>query len=199
MKEAFRRIAASLLPAMLCCSLIDCKKPVRNQAEMITYINDPGNGLRKTEQIGQIKAELTFKPWQLSVLQRKRGVKEAERTNLKNEMVFVLGLSANNKELLRQLPFDRYSEMVQVLAFRMQEYIDIVPDDGKPVAPMDCRFQQTYGMGAANNVLLVFAKEKLSNASVLKLRVKEFGLNTGNLDFEIDTKDINNIPVAIPN
>ena len=108
----------------------------------------------------------------------------------KDKLFFVLSLSANKKEVLRQLPFDQYSEMVQVLAFRMNEFVKIIPDDGKPVDPTECIFQQTYGMGSANNLLIVFEKAKLMAADNLTVRIKEFGLNTGDLYFKLATKDI---------
>jgi len=113
---------------------------------------------------------------------------------LKEKKYFVLGLSSNQKELLRQLPYAQYSEMIQVLSFRMRAYISLILDNGRTVDPMTCLFQQTYGMSGSNELLLVFDRRELESSGHLTISVKEFGLNTGNLNFEMDTNDIKNIP-----
>ncbi len=165
-----------------------CGKRITSKEKLIEYINNPENGLQKTNQVGQIKTVLTYKPWQLMALGNKINKKVVEKYD--DKLYFILSLSANNKELLRQLPYAQYSEMVQVLAFRMNGFIDLVADNQKPEEPEECIFQQTYGMGFANNLLIVFKKEKLLEADRIRLRIKEFGLNTGNLNYEIKTQDI---------
>ncbi|MDB5134371.1 MAG: hypothetical protein JWP37_974 [Mucilaginibacter sp.] len=192
MRKSGRAIVISLFVLVAIC-FFSCKKIISDRQELMIYINDPGNGLKKTEQIEKIKTVLLYKPWQLIAVKQQTingKSKNSDPFKIKDKLFFVLSLSANNKELLRQLPFGQYSEMVQVLAFRMNEFIDIVPDDKKAVEPQECIFQQTYGMGIANNLLIVFNKGQLMSADNLRVRVKEFGLNTGNLNFEIKTKDI---------
>jgi len=175
-----------------CLSASCNKKSIHSKADLITYINDPAHGLKKTNEIGQVKAELLFKPWQLVA---SNGNKKNERASkLQNKYFFVLSLSANDHELLRQLPFDEYSTMVQVLAFRMIEFISIVPDVGKSVEPEDCLFQQTYGMSDANQLLIIFNKANLEKANILNVKINEFGLNIGNLNFKINTSDIKDLP-----
>lgn len=180
-----------LLLVLIAVDFSACKKKVTNQAELIAYINDPENGLKKEELIGKIKATLTYKPWQLVAANYKK--KDISKFNFKDKLYFVLSLSADNKEILRQLPFSQYSEMVQVLAFRMNEFVSLTPYNAKSIDPLECNFQQTYGMGIANNVLLVFNKSYLLKAENLKINIKEFGLNTGDLKFKIQTKDIREI------
>lgn len=163
---------------------------------MIAYINDPDNGLQKTEQTGKVKVVLTYKPWQLMAGKQpgaKNKTVNKRPAYFDNKLFFVLSLSANNKELLRQLPFNQYSKMVQVLAFKIAEFVDITPDEGKPVQPLECIFQQTYGMGIANNLLIVFNKSALLDANNLTVQLKEFGLNLGNLTFTLETKNIKKI------
>ncbi len=111
----------------------------------------------------------------------------------------MLSLSANHKELLRQLKFTDYSEMVQVLAFRMMEYVSAVPDNGKAVAPEDCLFQQTYGMGTANQLLIVFDRSKLEKANQIEIKIKEFGLNIGNLNYRFNIKDVDDLQNIVLN
>ncbi len=177
---------------------ISCKKKViKNKAELFSYINDPVHGLKKNNKIGKIKVELLFKPWQLIAANEDK--KSKADNDYQNKYFFVLRLSANNHELLRQLPFDQYSQMVQILAFRMMEFITIVPDKGKRIDPEDCLFQQTYGMSDANQLLIIFNKAQLEKASTLNFKLNEFGLNVGNLKFEINTSDIEKMPSIVFN
>jgi len=177
-----------LVAFALCCS---CKKAIRTPAEMTAYVNEPKNGLKVSQQAGKIETSVTYKPWQMMALNR--GKDTAALHGLKNKLFFVLSLSANHKELLRQLKFSDYSEMVQVLAFRMGDYVSAVPDRGKAVPPEECLFQQTYGMGSANQLLLVFDKAKFEHVKQAEIRIKEFGLNTGNLDYCFNLEDINEL------
>jgi hypothetical protein len=174
-------------------ALTSCNQPIKSKASLTTYLNDSKHGLSQVHEINKIKAAVTFMPWQVIVSKTKQKDTSAVKV-LKSKYYFVLGLSANGKELLRQLPFSQYSEMVQVLAFRMRPYVSIVRDDGKVIGAEDCLFQQTYGMGRENEVLLVFNRSELKNTNEMDLKIKEFGLNTGNLDYKISTKDINHIP-----
>jgi hypothetical protein len=181
---------------------ISCKKKINTRTDLIAYLANPENGLIKTQEINQIKAELRYKPWQLMRIDHNQSQKQSGQYTedvLKNKYFFVLNLSTNNKELLRQLPFAQYSEMLQVLSFRMMAYIDIRPDENKPIAPEDCLFQQTYGMTHSNQLLLVFDKTKLKNAKHLQIKVKEFGLGIGDLNFQMNTHDIYDLPVAALN
>jgi hypothetical protein len=173
-----------------------CKRSIKTRAELITYIDDPKNGLKVTNDIGKVEATMNYKPWQLMAInhQKSKGPANAPgQNNFSGKYYFVLSLSANHKELLRQLQFSDYSEMVQVLAFRMMEYVIAVPDNGKAVAPEDCLFQQTYGMSTSNQLLIVFDKSKLNNTKEIDIKIKEFGLNIGNLNYRFKLKDINDI------
>ena len=181
---------------------ISCKRSIKNRQELILYVNDPANGLEKEQQIGKVNAKMTYKPWQL--FKQSGGVMDnqtnkKERYLFDDKLFFVLSLSANNKELLKQLDFNKYSEMVQVLSFRMKDFMGIVSGDAKPVEPLDCIFQQTYGMGRSNDLLIVFNRNALNVNGTLKLYLKEFGLKIGNLEFDFQADDINAIPNDITN
>jgi len=174
-------------------TLTRCNQPIKSKASLTKYLNDSKHGLSQAHEINKIKAAITFIPWQVMASKTKRKDSSSVKV-LKSKYYFVLGLSANGKELLRQLPFSQYSEMVQVLAFRMRPYVSIVRDDGKVIEAEDCLFQQTYGMGKENEVLLVFNRSELQHTNEMDLTIKEFGLNTGNLDYRINTKDIDQMP-----
>jgi hypothetical protein len=189
--------AGLFLTALL---LAACRQAIHNKVALSQYLADTRNGLTQVREINRVKAAVTYLPWQavLSRLRRTRADTAVVRT-LKSKYYFVLGLSANGKELLRQLPFNQYSEMVQVMAFRLRGYVSVVTDRGKVVQAQDCSFQQTYGMGRENEVLLIFDRSELKGANSLDLKINEFGLNIGDLDYRISTKDINQIPTIAIN
>jgi hypothetical protein len=186
------KVVKQVLFGLMLLVITSCKTNIKNKEDLITYINNPDNGLKKTDEIGKIKAVLLFKPWQLIAPKITSKILD---NAIKKEYFFVLSLSANNKELLRQLEFTKYSEIVQVLAFRMIDYVEVTPDNKKSVAPEDCVFQQSYGMSFANQLFIILNKTDLQGAEKLKIKIREFGLDTGDLNFEIDTKDIDKLPV----
>ena len=198
MKKATWVLFTGLLIGISGC-LNERKKDINNRADLIAYINDPVNGIQKKDSVGKMEAVLSYRPWQMAAFNRSDlgpNDKSAKSVLAKDKWCFVLSLSANHKELLKQLNFNQYSELVQVFAFRMSEFIKAYPDNGEPVEPLDCLYQQTYGMGIANNLLIVFDRKKLMNANSLHIQVKEFGLNTGDLNFKMNTEDIKSIPVT---
>ncbi|MEZ2339360.1 hypothetical protein AB6735_27195 [Mucilaginibacter sp. RCC_168] len=202
MRKGTDRLLWGLAFLILISVSVSCKKKISNNADLMEYISNPENGLVKTVEINKIKAELRYKPWQLMSVNQNKIQKQATENAeiaMRNKYFFVLSLSANDKELLRQLPFNQYSEMVQVLAFRMMNYISLMPDDKKPIVPEGCLFQQTYGMAHANQLLIIFDKTKLETAKQLKIKIKEFGLRIGDLNFQINNKDIQDLPDPIIN
>jgi len=184
-------IRASML--FLTLFVISCSKPIKSKQQLIEYLNDPKHGLVKTEEVNRIKATITFKPWQ-SIAKNYDKKDSSVLRNIKKRVYFVFSLSQNDKEVIRQLPFSKYSEMVQILAFRMRPLVSIVTDDGTVAEAEDCLFQQTYGMAKENELLLIFDRSKLQNAKTLDIKIKEFGLNTGDLDFNLQMNDIKDIP-----
>src|ERR1700748_3685057 len=174
------RIIICLIGGMACGS---CKQKIYTRADLVDYVNDPNNGLRQTKNAGGIQVGLLFQPWQV-IMEHKTEAKGSPLSDtLKKRYHFILRFSYHNKELLRQLPFDKYSEMVQVMSFRMTDYISIITDSGESTAPLGCFLQQTYGMSNANELLVAFDKRKLEHAKKMKLLVKEFGLNLGDLAY----------------
>lgn len=188
---------------ILCLSLFlyfqgaSCTSKIHNKEELLAYVNSPQNGLKQIRQMREIEISATFHPWQLLISKNNRGAKNStpiEKT-YGDKYYFVLSFSSHNKELLKQLRFSQYSEMVQVLAFRMKDYVSLIPENGKEIEPLDCFFQQTYGMSNENEVLQVFDRTNLDGTKKLRLSVKEFGLKTGDLIFNFNTNDIKNAPI----
>lgn len=174
-------------------ALISCNRPIKNKAALERYIHDPAEGLTRDYEVNKIRTAITFLPWQI-IASKTHQSDPASLKLLRSKYYFVLGFSANGKELLRQLPYDQYSEMVQTLAFRMQPNVSIVTDKGKVVEAADCQFQQTYGTANENELLLVFNRAELQDTKEMDLKIKEFGLSIGNLDYKIKAEDIAGLP-----
>ena len=172
--------------------LFSCKHTITNKAKLTEYINNPDNGLKKEELVNKINTVVIYTPPEFFNPTYKKG--NIQNKYLDDKLFFVLSLSSNNKELLRQLDYNSYSEMVQILSFRMNEFVELISDEKKLVEPESCQFQQTYGLSKANNLLIAFKKKDLLSSKYLILRIKEFGLNIGNLSYKFNTTDINNIP-----
>jgi hypothetical protein len=176
---------------------ISCRGPIKSREVLLDYINDPAHGLKQIREINTIKAVLTYKPWQLltpSMRQLKTSTPVSGGFNYNNKLFFVLSLSADQKELLRQLEYGQYSEMVQLMSFRMPDYIKVKTDLGKEYIPENCILQQTYGLANSNSLLIIFKNNELLSSKQLHIKIREFGLNIGNMNFVFDSDNIKNIP-----
>lgn len=171
-----------------------CSPTIKSKADLQAYLADQDNGLTGIAQKSDVAVKMTWQPWQLiaNKLDSQKDKSQNEASPFAQNLYFILSLSKGNKELLRQLPFETYSEMVQVLSFRMQNFISA--ELGKTsIEPVECVFQQTYGMTEANMLLLVFNKKDVGAAENLTISLKEFGLGLGNLEFPFKLKSINQI------
>ena len=172
-------------------SLTACSSGISTKADVIRYINDPENGLKKITESNNILTVLTYRPSLLMTSNAYR--KNVPNAQFDDKLYFVLSLSANNAEVLKQLEPGRYSTMVQVFAFNMSNYITISAGKGKGIAPESCFYQPTYGVSRANELLLIFDKKKLALTDDLYIDIREFGLGTGDMNFRFDSDDIERI------
>ncbi len=173
-----------------------------SKPELLTYINDKDNNLRKVQLVNGINIQLIYRPSSLLVMQEIEGADTVNADRIKiledkysDHYYFILKLSKEKKEVIRQLgSFSSYSSMLQVLAFDMQNYINLTA--GKDTVPVaDYYFDQTYGMSDGNNVLLSFNKSNLKGKKTLFIHLGECGFGTGNVKFCFDKNDLDDVPV----
>nr|WP_199156312.1 hypothetical protein [Pedobacter sp. ASV2] len=172
---------------------LSCNKPIGNRKELLAYVYKPENGLTSVIQAGGIEIQLSYIPWQAQAYDnqsKKIKLNPESLIKIKDKYAFILSFSKDKKEILKQLDFNTYSEVLQVLAFRMQNYIVAKVDGGKSISPLSCTFQQTYGMSTANDLLLIFDKKAIKTTGLITIFVKEFGLKTGDFQFKINISDI---------
>jgi hypothetical protein len=192
-----------LLLAVPVVCFLSCNKPVDKQT-LISYVNDPDNGLKKEIQSGDYKISLTYKPTDLLVEQEigndtalTTETIEAKRKQFDAYHYFVLTMSAGEKDMLYSgAGGTNYSEMVTKINFRLREYIYAIQDKKDTLVLADYYIPNLYGMGGKTQILLAFekAKEEEQANKALAIKIKELGFGMGEQQFEFKEKDFVNIP-----
>jgi hypothetical protein len=190
---------------LLVVSVIGCKpKTFSSENELVAYIQDEENGLKKTNEIGDYKVTVTYRPTDLFVNQEvgEKPTKEAiEKANKKyqNYYYFILSLSRSGKEALDQSQgFGQYSEMVQKLSFRVPEFVNMTTSASDTIPVADFILNRTYGLGSSTDILVVFNKEKAKEQTWVQFNLNEFGMNLGNNRTRFKVNDLDNCPHLSP-
>ncbi|MCH5718196.1 hypothetical protein [Niabella hibiscisoli] len=170
------------------------KKGSLSKEELLEYVNDPDNGLTKEQEANGVKVKLSFYPSSLLVAQEQADTIPIEKLKARygGHYYFKARFSKDGKEAIRQLgDFGKYSEMVQVLAFRMNDYVNLTTSSKDTLSMADYFFDQTYGMSDGNNLMLVFSKDQIKNANMFDINIAECGFGTGALKFSLKRKTWN--------
>jgi len=194
----------ALLGVGCMCLLYACgsSEKTMGRAALVKYINQPSNGLMQEQEVNGVNVRLSFQPTGMLVAQELpegRTVDTAKVHALEKKYsrnyYFLLKYSKDGKEVIRQLGnFSRYSDMVQVFSFEMHRFINLTTSQHDTIPLADYLFEQTYGMGSGNTMLLSFEKEKLLHAGSIDINVGECGLGIGSLRFEFDPKKLERAP-----
>ena len=131
-----------------------------SKEDLLKYINESKNGLVKEQEINGVKINLAYRPSSLLVQQELETGQKKDSLLLPQlqkkygtQYYFMLSYSKHGKEVIRQLgSFGRYSDMLQVMAFQMHQYINVTTEKKDTVPLADYQFEQTYGMSAGNNL-----------------------------------------------
>jgi hypothetical protein len=173
-----------------------------DKLELIKFVNNPKHNLVKEQEVSGVKVTISFKPGALMVAQELTSLSKKDTQTINsldkkysNSYYFLLKYAKDNKELIRQLgSFDRYSSMLQVLSFKMQGYINLTTPAKDTIPLGDYLFEQNYGMGEGNTILLVFDKERLTTTDIIEINVAECGFGIGNLKFRFKKGNLDNVP-----
>jgi hypothetical protein len=181
-----------------------CKERYKivGKRDLLKYINDPSHELIREEMVHGINTSVSFEPSSLLIARELTALGRKDTVTLRGlekkyagNYYFLLKFSKDNKEAIRQMgSFSQYSDMVQVLAFQMQQFVNLTTAAHDTIPISDYAFDQTYGMSNANSLLLAFPKEKIGNADMLDVNVAECGFGTGSLKFNFRKKDLDKIP-----
>ena len=175
---------------------------VENKEEMIKYVSETENGLLKEKKISGTEIKLMLKPSILFAMQEIEGqtkISEKEKQEIINQynkqLYFVLSISRNNEEVLNSLAGNKqqFGSMVNELAFGLEQNAKLITSNADTLNMIASHFVRTYGVGRSSDVLLVF-ENKHEKYDWIKLFIKEFGLETGDISFKFEKADIENIP-----
>ena len=112
-----------------------------------------------------------------------------DRYNL--QLYFILSISKDDKEILSNAAdIQKFSQLVHQFAFGMGEKV-IMTNMMKDTIPLlDAHYPRMYGMAPSTDILLIFKYENIEKAKILKIKIKDFGLQTGDMTFKFETKKI---------
>lgn len=170
--------------------------------ELQKYIQDEDNGLKISKQVGDYKLDVTYRPTDLLVDQEVEGqtidLKQLEsiRHRYDTYHYFVLSLSRDKKEALHNSGggMDQYSELVQVLSFRMGDYVTMTTNTSDTIPLGDFILNRTYGLSTSTDLLLVFNREKSQDKDWIQVNLNEFGLGVGNQRFRFRREELDQVP-----
>lgn len=204
---AIHPVMKALMPFMTVLTLLCCSHPpaTLSREELFRYIGNKQNGLVKEQQANGLTVRLSYQPSSLLVLQEmeaydnKRGDSVFTRTleeKYNKSYYFRLKFSKHNREAIRQLGgFDRYSEMLQVLSFRMGSFIYVTTPQKDTLPLSDYYFDQSYGMSDGNTLLLTFDRSRLKDTEQFDIHLQECGFGTGDLRFSFLRKNLLKAPL----
>lgn len=164
-----------------------CKQRSFNEKEYIKYINDPKNGFLNETKAGDVTIKLLHKPSCLFAY-------DDSSNQYSNYLYFNLSYTTNDKDILMYNinAFNDYSERVNILSYRMSQYITLLTDKSDTVNIVDAFFERTYGMTNETNVLFAFDKDKTLNNTnkYFSIYLKDIGLGIGDQVFRFKKNKI---------
>ena len=177
-----------------------CAPEQLTERELLEYIGDEGNGLSKSVTVNGAKVSVTLKPTDLLVLQELDGKSTQEnidslRMHYARFCYFVVSLSQNDRELLHEMNgMEQYSEMVNVLSFRMGQYVSLTTSATDTIPVNDYALNRTFGMAPSTDLLFVFDRESVIGKEWVQLNLNEFGMGLGNQRFRFETAELLDVP-----
>lgn len=184
--------------------LSSCGRSKMHKKELQKWLGK-NKALNHQVEINGIVVKVRYHPSSLLILQELEAKNNRSSSNTivakdlekkySNQYYFGISFSKDNKEVIRQLgSFSRYSDMLQVFSFELASKITATTELKDTVELKDYAFEQNYGLGNQNNILIAFDKERLRRAKEIVIHIEEFGLGTGTLDFLINRNEMEAVP-----
>lgn len=184
------------------CLCTSCQPAHLTPEELNRYVDDPDHGLQQHQQVGETVVAATYQPAELLVAREIQALEDAPlqvdslRQKYSNAAYFLLSISRNGRDVLQPAEgFAQYSELLQTLAFHMDEQVRLVTSQGDTLRPTNYYLDRTTTGTHAAQLLLAFAKPASSGTWHLQLR--ECGLGTGNLSFAFETQQLQAVPALL--
>ena len=180
--------------------LLGCQSLPQTPEELATYARDPEHGLVQEKQVGGIHMQVQYRPTDLLINQELQDDRSAERVvalrkKYDRYAYFILSFSRDGKSpLYQQANHGRFSETLQNLAFRMDQFAQVITAQQDTVLLLDSAFPRLYGHGSSTPVMLVFDRTKLPDRGKIRLSVADVGLGTGRQEFVFDASKLRHAP-----
>ncbi|UXX79787.1 hypothetical protein N7E81_01525 [Reichenbachiella carrageenanivorans] len=181
--------------------LMACNAPTHlSEKEMGQFILNPDNGLIKKKEVNGLDLQVYYKPTGMLVAQELDGKNDSIAYSKYYEKYdsyayFILDLSSNEKNALYQSgSYERFSENLQTLAFRMDQFTNLTTSASDTIPVADFIYPRMYGMSNSATVMFVFNNEKLLQSDWVSFNLSEFGMGSGNQQFRFEIEDIQNVP-----
>lgn len=200
-------VIGSILPTsvflLLTSLLIGACTPPKSlpEKQLSEFVLNESNGLYQKKQTNGMDISLYYKPTGLLVAQEadeKTKPEEIEQLENKygNYAYFILDIAAGGKNALYATSgsMGAFSENLQTLAFRMDQYVNLTTSANDTIPVADFIYPRMYGMSKSATVMFVFSKEKIDDSEWVSFNLNEFGMLTGDQQFRFKTKDIKTVP-----
>jgi hypothetical protein len=183
--------------------LISCgSETFDSPKEMLAYINDGDNGFKQSKIINGVEYTLLYKPTDLLVIQELTDEKNKEyieklREKYSRYMYFNLEMAMNEKEVLSNVVKDKvqFGQMVNDLAFGFADKVNLFTPKKDTLIVKDFVYSRMFGMTKSTSIMIVYVRDKkYLNNEYLNFTIEDFGLNTGEVKFKINTRSIVNEP-----
>ncbi|MCD2257580.1 hypothetical protein [Psychroserpens luteolus] len=170
--------------------------------DMHNYINEEANGYVYHKTVKGIDFTLMYKPIDLIVAQELEDLNsENEIDSLRNVykdfLYFNLYMSKDNKELLSVVAKNKsdFSAKVNTLVYNMNENVNLFTKKKDTIELIDFVYPRMYGMSNSTAIMFVYPRdEKHLSEEYLNFTIEDLGLNTGEVKFKIETKNIKSEP-----
>lgn len=200
-QKIYKTLSAVTILTILLLSTTSCtQKTFATKKELWTYLKNPDNGYSKSKSINGVDYTVYYKPTDLLVDQEldsfsKENI-EKLRAKYGKYLYFTLTLSKGGKELLGSAANrQKFGEMVNQLSFGMGEKVHVYTPQKDTLNLLDYSAPRMYGMSPTTNILFVYPKEeKYLEQEYLNIAIEDFGLNTGEVKFKIETEKIKKQP-----
>lgn len=189
-------------PLFISLFMYSCTTPKElPEKQLSEYVLNESNGLYQKKQTNGMDISLYYKPTGLLVAQEAdEKTKPEEIEQLKNKYgnyaYFILDIAAGGKNALYATSgsMGTFSENLQTLAFRMDQYVNLTTSANDTIPVADFIYPRMYGMSKSATVMFVFNKEKIHDSKWVSFNLNEFGMLTGDQKFRFKTKDIKTVP-----
>jgi hypothetical protein len=106
----------------------------------------------------------------------------------RKNIYLLISFSADKHDVLYAGKGD-YKQLTDQMGFNMAENV-VLTNDNDTICLLGFHFPRFYGLSNSSEIIFVYSKPTRTSNPYFNLLINEFGLGTGNLNFELKTKRI---------